>query len=204
MPAPLRGVRTAIAWWRSDAAQDELHRATADFVESARRVARKTQMPTRDGVVAFFWNQILINAVAWTVGVFAAGLVKHFFEVRGFRNLWGLTASSTRSLVSADAYQTIMIVASYSAGLVMLILMRHLILRTIAELYALRLERAGGSPAADGAPAAHDRSGPPNADPKGRHAFGPTRPGSRGRAVSPGGRAPVDGLDLTAFELTDD
>jgi hypothetical protein len=54
-----------------------------DFFESWRRVARKTRMPTREGVAAFFGNQVLVNAVAWTAGLIAAGLVRSFFEVKG-------------------------------------------------------------------------------------------------------------------------
>jgi hypothetical protein len=44
--------------------------------------------------------------------------------------------------VSADDYELIMNVASYSAGLIMLIMARYLILRLIAEFHALRRERA--------------------------------------------------------------
>lgn len=98
-------------------------------------------MPTREGVAAFFAHQVLANAVAWTAGVTTVALVKHFFEVKGLRNLWGLTASSRRTLVSGDDYEMIMILASYSAGLIMLILMRHLVLRLITEFRSLRLER---------------------------------------------------------------
>jgi hypothetical protein len=99
-------------------------------------------VPTRDGVLGFFANQLVVNAVAWTAALTAAGLVGRFFEVRSFRNLWGLTASSHRSLVSAEAYRLIMSLASYSVGLVMLILVRHLILRSLAELRLLRRERS--------------------------------------------------------------
>jgi hypothetical protein len=98
-------------------------------------------MPTWNGILEFFGKQVFINALAWTAGLMAAGLVKSFFEARGIRNFWGLTASSSRTLVSADDYQMIMTLTSYSAGLIMLIVSRHLVLRLIAEFRALRLER---------------------------------------------------------------
>lgn len=126
------------------ASHGAIKQAFTDFCESCVRVANDVHMPTRDGVLAFFGNQVLVNAVAWTAGVLAAWLVKRFFEVRGFGNLWGLTASAGRSVVSADDYRIIMGLASYSAGLLMLILVRHLIIRLVAEFQALRLERARG------------------------------------------------------------
>jgi hypothetical protein len=144
--AGVRGVSpegpTAISWRRCDPIHRAIRQAAADVFESCARVARKTHMPTRKGILEFFGNQVLINGVAWTAGVIAAGLVKSFFEVKGFRNLWGLIAPRGRTLVSADDYQMIMTLMSYSAGLLMLILVRHLLLRLITEFRALRLERA--------------------------------------------------------------
>jgi hypothetical protein len=145
--------RGAIRWWGGDAIQRAIRQAIADVFESWVRVARKIHMPTRKGILGFFGNQVLINAVAWTAGVTAAGLVKNFFEVKGFRNLWGLIAPRSRTLVSADDYQMIMTLMGYSAGLIMLILVRHLILRLIAEFHSLRLERAQGDGAFEAATA---------------------------------------------------
>jgi hypothetical protein len=55
--------------------------------------------------------------------------------------------------VSADDYELIVNVASYSAGLIMLILARYLILRLIAEFHGLRRERASLiGPGKDGRP----------------------------------------------------
>ena len=71
----------------------------------------------------------------------AAGLAKNFFEVRGFRNLWGVAASKSRTLVSADDYHLIVTLTSYTVGFIMLILVRHLILRLVGEFRSLRLER---------------------------------------------------------------
>jgi len=135
---------------RGDTIQQGIRRGIADVFESWVRVARKTHLPTRKGIFEFFGNQVLINAVAWTAGVVAAGLVRSFFEVRGFRNLWGLIAPKSRTLVSAGDYQTIMTLMSCSAGLVMLILVRHLILRSITEFRSLRLERVERDGAFDG------------------------------------------------------
>lgn len=130
--------------WRRDAIERAIRQAIADFFESWVRVARKTHLPTRRGILEFFGNQVLVNAVAWTAAVTAAGLVKNFFEVRGFRNLWGLMAPRSRTLVSPDDYQVIMTLAGYSAGLIMLILVRYLVLRLISEFHSLRLERVQG------------------------------------------------------------
>ena len=135
------GMQRAVSWWRSDSTRHAVGQTLADLFESGSRVARKTHMPTRSGVLEFFGNQVLINTVAWTAGLVAASLMKHFFEVKSLRNLWGLTASRHRTLVSPDDYQLIVTLASYSAGLVMLILVRHFILRSIAEFRSLRIER---------------------------------------------------------------
>jgi hypothetical protein len=145
--------REAIRWRRSDEIQRAIRQAIADVFECWVRVVRKAHMPTRKGILEFFGNQVLINAVAWTAGVMAAGLVKNFFVVKGFRNLWGLIAPRSRTLVSADDYQVIMTLTGYAAGLVMLILVRHLLLRSIAEFRSLRLERAQGDGAFEAAPA---------------------------------------------------
>jgi len=144
-------VRAASRWWRSGATQRAIRQAISDLFESCGRIARKTHMPTQKGMLGFFGNQVLINTVAWTAGVMAASLVENFFEARGFRNLWGLTASGNRTLVSVDDYRVIITLASYSAGLVMLILMRHFILRLLTEFRSLRLERVRGDRACDSA-----------------------------------------------------
>jgi hypothetical protein len=119
-----------------------LRRALADVFESFRRVARKTDWPGRAGFLQFLGDQLLLNGVSWTAGLLAVWLVRSLFEVRSFRNLWGLTAD--RTLVSEQDYQLLVNVASYTAGLVMLIAVRHLVLRVVSELYLLRLERGRG------------------------------------------------------------
>lgn len=120
----------------------------ADLWESGARVARGIRLPRPAGIVGFFGNQLLVNAVAWTAGMVAVHLVQRFFEVRGFRNLWGLFASGDRSVVSGDEYRLITIVTSYTAGLLILIGIRHLALRMMAEFHDLRRVRAGRSPRA--------------------------------------------------------
>src|SRR5262249_59591144 len=120
-----------------------------DLVASCARLVRKTRLPSSQGVFAFFGNQLLANAVGWTAGVTAAGLVETFFEARSMRNLWGLAAWGGRTLVSADAYRVIMTLTSYTTGLVMLILMRHLVLRWFSEFRDLRLERSERDQASD-------------------------------------------------------
>jgi hypothetical protein len=118
--------------------------ALADIFESGTRVVRKARMPTRRGVLEFLGNQVLVSTVAWTAGLMAGRLVHSFFEVRSFRNLWGLASANGRALVSPDDYRAITALTSFFAGLVMLIVVRHFLLRLITEFRALRLERAMG------------------------------------------------------------
>lgn len=125
-------------------ARSVLRQIMADGCEGAARVVRSTGLPTRKGVIGFFSYQLLINSVAWTAGLIAAGLVASFFEVKGMRNLWGLAASGSRTLVSAEHYQLIVSLASFFAGLAMMIFVRHFILRWIDEIRSLRLERERG------------------------------------------------------------
>ena len=101
---------------RHEGARRVLRQATVDAFEGAARVVRATRLPTRKGMLDFFSHQVLIHAVAWTAGLIAAGLVASRFEVRGLRNLWGLAASGSRTLVSAADYRWIMALAGFCAG----------------------------------------------------------------------------------------
>lgn len=161
LSSPPRSIRS-----RRGLANAVVRQTLADFAESGWRVVRRIRVPTPRGVVAFFGNQVLVNTVAWTAGLLAAGLVQRSFEVRSFRNLWGLTASSSRSLVSADDYRTIMTLTSYGAGLVMLILIRHLILRLIAEFRCIRLERLQHAGTSDPTPGTGASGDPYARDPE--------------------------------------
>ena len=134
---------------RSDSIWRAIGGLLPDLVASCARVVRRARLPSRQGVVSFFGNQLWANAVAWTAGVMAAGLVETFFEARSIRNLWGLAAWGGRTLVSADDYRVIMTLTSYTAGLAMLILMRHLVLRWVTEFRDLRLERSERDRASD-------------------------------------------------------
>ena len=121
----------------------------SDILESGARVVLKTEWPTREGVLKFLGNQVLVSTIAWSAGLVAVRLVKNFFEVRGFANLWGLAPHRGRSLVSAADYELIVNVASYSSGLLILILVRYLILRLVAEFHALQKERVDRNRATD-------------------------------------------------------
>jgi hypothetical protein len=135
--------------WRGDTIWRTTGQLLPDLVSSGARVVRKTRLPSRGGVLAFFGNQLGANAVAWTAGVMAAGLVEALFEQRSMRNLWGLAAWGGRTLVSADDYRVIMSLTSYTTGLVMLILIRHLVLRWASEFRDLRLESGERDQASD-------------------------------------------------------
>ena len=132
-----------------EATQHAIRQVLLDLVESCARVASATRMPSRKGFLDFFGSQLLGNAMGWTAGVMAAGLVDTFFEARSMRNLWGLAAWGGRTLVSADDYRVIMNLASYSAGLIMLISTRHLVLRLVSEFRDLRGQRNGRARASD-------------------------------------------------------
>ena len=127
---------------RRDARRAALQQALADLLESWSRVVRQFEIPTRDGLRSFARSQLLTNAVSWTAGILAAGLVRRFFEAKGVRNLWGLVPSGSRTVVSAGTYDLIVTAASYCAGLAMLIVVRQLVLRLLVEFQLLRLERA--------------------------------------------------------------
>lgn len=135
--------------WRHDATPRAIRQVLLDLVHSCARVAGETRLPSRKGVLEFFGSQLLGNAVGWTAGVMAAGLVETFFEARSIRNLWGLAAWKGRTLVSADDYRGIMTLTSYTAGLIMLILTRHLALRLVTEFRDVRVERNGRERASD-------------------------------------------------------
>jgi hypothetical protein len=136
--------REAARWGQRAGTQNALRQAAEDALEGAARVVRSTRLPTRKGMLGFFTYQLLTNSVAWTAGLIAASLVTRFFEVRGLRNLWGLTASGSRALVSAEDYQLIMTLTSFCAGLLMMMIVRHFILRWIDETRSLQVERERG------------------------------------------------------------
>src|SRR5262245_48195101 len=142
-PSVPGAIRVPSRSWRSDATRLTIGQVLADLVASGARVVHKTRLPSPQGVLAFFGNQLLANAVAWTAGVMAAGLVQTLFEARSIRNLCGLAARGGRTLVSADDYRMIAALTSYAAGLIMLIVMRDLVLRLVGEFRDLRLERNG-------------------------------------------------------------
>lgn len=136
-------IHAAVQWIQSDRGRHVLWQAASDAAEGAARVARATRMPTRKGVLDFLSYQLLVNCIAWTAGLIASSLVTHFFEVKGFRNLWGLAASGSRTPLSAGDYRLVMTVTSFCVGLTMMILVRHFILRWIDEVRSLRRDREG-------------------------------------------------------------
>jgi hypothetical protein len=126
---------------RSVAAHPAVRTGCGDACEAAARLLRSMRLPTRKELLDFLGHQALVNAVAWCAGMAAAGLVTHFFEERGLRNLWGLIPSGHRALVSSEEYRLILSLASFCAGLSMMVFVRHVLLRWIAEVRAIRLER---------------------------------------------------------------
>lgn len=84
-----------------------------------------------------------MNVVGWISGLATAHVVTQLFEVKGFRNLWGLAASGRRALVTPDDYRLIMTLTGFTVGLLMMLVVRHLLMRWISETRALRAERIG-------------------------------------------------------------
>jgi hypothetical protein len=84
----------------------------------------------------------------------AAGLVTWFFEVRGLRNLWGVLPTGGRALVTAEDYQLILSLTSFCAGMSMMVFVRHILFRWIAEVRLVRRERVERLPGVSEMPAA--------------------------------------------------
>jgi hypothetical protein len=123
----------------------------SDLWTALRRVLDRSR-PQPQTLGAFVGDEILGNTVGWTAGLSSAWLVDFFFVRRGLRNLWGLAAGD-RVVVSGAQYEWIGAVASYLVGLLTLILVRHLVVGTLAELSALRAARAQVSEAGTREPA---------------------------------------------------
>jgi len=137
--------RTASSWARSDEARRAWRELAADVAEGGWRVVRSIRLPTVQGLLDFLSHQVLANVVGWLAGLAAAHIVTQLFAVRGFRNLWGLAGSGGRTLVSNDDYRVITTVTGFTVGLLMMLFVRHFLLRWIAETRVLRAARRGGA-----------------------------------------------------------
>lgn len=126
----------------SSARTRELRRFGEDLVESVVRVTRGFRVPTRTDLVKFAGNQLLVNAVAWTAAILSTTLVQRFFEEKSLRNLWGLLPPNDRSLLDPADFETLTIATSYAVGLLILVFVRHLVLRILTELRLVRRARA--------------------------------------------------------------
>ena len=129
-------------WLASKERAGELRRLGEDLVESVVRVARGFRVPTRTDLAKFAGNQLLVNAVAWTAAILSTRLVQRFFEEKSVRNLWGLLPPNDRSLLDRADFETLTIATSYTVGLLILVFVRHLVLRILNELRSLRRARA--------------------------------------------------------------
>ncbi|MBX2798039.1 MAG: hypothetical protein KTR31_10230 [Myxococcales bacterium] len=101
-------------------------------------------------VSSFFGEELVASGAGWTAGSLSAWLVSQFFVQRSWKNLWGLTATN-RTALAQDDYQLLADVAGYVVGLVVLIVVRQLVVGTMAYLRLVREEREG--PAESGEPA---------------------------------------------------
>lgn len=141
-------------WTPNDFLRPTLRQSIEDACEGAVRLTRSFRLPTQREVSDFFGRQVLVNCVAWAAGMAAAGLVTWFFEVRGLGNLWGLLPTGGRTLVTAEDYQLILSLTSFCAGMSMMVFVRHILFRWIAEVRLVRRERVERLPGFSEMPAA--------------------------------------------------
>jgi len=135
--------RRASRWARSEEARLAASDVVADVAAGAWSVTSSIRLPTRQGLIDFFTHQVLVNMVGWMTGLATAHVVTRLFEVRGFRNLWGLAASDSRTLVSADDHRLITTLTGFTVGLLMMLFVRHFLMRWISETRAIRADRRG-------------------------------------------------------------
>ncbi|WP_112749307.1 hypothetical protein [Pseudochryseolinea flava] len=57
---------------------------------------------TRKGIARYLYESLTGNFLGFLIGMSASGLVSRFFETKGLRNLWGLTAKKT--VVSKETF----------------------------------------------------------------------------------------------------
>ncbi len=162
LDAALDPFRRIWVWARSDEARRASRVLASDVAEGGWRVLRSIRRPTREHLLEFFTHQVLVNVVGWMAGLVTAHLVTRFFEVRGFKNLWGLAGSDGRTLVSADDHRLIMTITGFTIGLLTMLFVRHFLMRWISETRTLRAERGGlarseqqDRPVSSGPPATH-------------------------------------------------
>lgn len=67
----------------------------------------------------FFANEALNLSVGYLAGLSASMLVSRFFVKKGIVNLWGLAAK--KEAIQKGDYETLMFVASYVIGLVVMV-----------------------------------------------------------------------------------
>jgi hypothetical protein len=65
-------------------------------------------------LLKYFFDKLAGSFTGFLMGMWATGIVTHFFETRGIRNLWGLTARKT--LVSKQTFGILEWVASALVG----------------------------------------------------------------------------------------
>jgi hypothetical protein len=68
----------------------------------------------KTNLIRYFIDKITGTFTGFLVGMWATGIVTHFFETRSIRNLWGLTARKT--LVSKHTFGILEWIASALVG----------------------------------------------------------------------------------------
>jgi hypothetical protein len=70
----------------------------------------------RKSIFRYLYDQLTGNFAGFLIGMSATGLVSQFFETRGLRNLWGLTAKKT--VVNKETFARIEWIISILIGFI--------------------------------------------------------------------------------------
>lgn len=72
--------------------------------------------PNKRTILKYLYNQFTGNFIGFFIGASATGLVSQFFETRGLKNLWGLTARKT--VVDKDTFNNLEWIISIVIGFI--------------------------------------------------------------------------------------
>jgi hypothetical protein len=92
----------------------------------------------RKVVIKYLYDQLTGNFMGFLIGLSATGLVSQFFEKRGLRNLWGLTAKKT--VVDKETFANLEWIISIIIGFIIFEMMTKVVKAKIDQ-YAPTIKR---------------------------------------------------------------
>ena len=101
----------------------------------------RVNRPSMKGLITLLGDEFVGSAVGWSAGLAGGALVGSLFQARGVGNLWGLAGKKDRMLVSPEVFDVIGGVVSFGVGLVTLIVVRHMVSKSVVEFHRLRAQR---------------------------------------------------------------